>query len=504
MLDERLVIISPVRNEASHLPDVIKAMAAQTRRPDEWIAVDDGSDDGTREILERAASELPFLRVLCAPPDGVPEGADRLAHAAAPRVFNYGISRASEFTHVGKLDGDIELPPDYFERLLAKFREHPKLGIAGGIVVEQRAGTWVMHGTSQIEHVRGALRVYSRECLEAVGGVRETLGWDGIDVLLARSSGYWTQSFPELVARHHRPTGTAQGRMRGHLRWGRCQYVQGYPAYWVAARAVKVSAAPPRVVSGFAYLAGYGHAAFRRLPRFDEDGYRAHLRGELRARARKKLSSPPRGDRPSAMPVVPRPSSDGNLRFDDQDLPDVTVVIVSFNDSRWLEPCIRSLLGRAGDARIEIVVVDNGTDGAHRLVRSRLPDGPHRRLREPRVRPCEQPRRDDRSRAIRPVPQPRHRDRSRHARRARRRPRRRDPTSVSWVRARSRPTACSGRRCATSPDSPARSERRSDPSAGRTGPAGSVSASSTCRSTSARPSATGPRGRSCSRAARRC
>ena len=37
------------------------------------------------------------------------------------------------FTHIGKLDGDIELPDDYFERLLAEFDRDPALGIGGGV-----------------------------------------------------------------------------------------------------------------------------------------------------------------------------------------------------------------------------------------------------------------------------------------------------------------------------------------------------------------------------------
>jgi biofilm PGA synthesis N-glycosyltransferase PgaC len=293
MSSERVAIVSPMRNEAKHLHAVIDGMAAQSRPPDEWIVVDDGSDDGTREILDGAAGQLPFLRVVSAPRHALPAGADRLSHAAAPRVFNFGVAQSSAFTHVGKLDGDIELPPDYLERLLGRFRADSALGIAGGVVVEpQRDGEWRVHGASHLTHVRGALRLYSKECFEAVGGVREVLGWDGIDVVLAHMHGYRTQSFTDLITRHHRPTGSAQGRLKGHLRWGRCQYIQGYPAYWVGARALKVAAAPPRGFSGLAYLVGYGQAAIKRVPRFEEQGYRAHLRGELRDRVGAKLKSP--------------------------------------------------------------------------------------------------------------------------------------------------------------------------------------------------------------------
>jgi poly-beta-1,6-N-acetyl-D-glucosamine synthase len=303
MATDRVLIISPVRNEAAHLRAVITGMAAQTRPPDEWIVVDDGSTDDTRRLLHEAAERLPFLRVIDAPPATLPPGTDRLAHAAAPRAFNHGLRCArSDFTHVGKLDGDIELEPDYFEQLLQRFGSTPRLGIAGGIVVEPQGGSWRVQGASHLEHVRGALRVYSRDCWEAIGGVREILGWDGIDVVLAHMRGYTTRSFPDLVARHHRPTGTAQGRLRGHVRWGRCMYIQGFPLYWVAARAVKVSATPPRVVSGGAYLGGYVHAAVRRVPRFEEPGYRGRLRGELRRRAVERLGRPRRPGRitPSA------------------------------------------------------------------------------------------------------------------------------------------------------------------------------------------------------------
>jgi poly-beta-1,6-N-acetyl-D-glucosamine synthase len=59
-----LLLITPARDEAAHLERTIRAVAAQTQRPDLWLIVDDGSTDATPEILAHAAAELPFLRVV--------------------------------------------------------------------------------------------------------------------------------------------------------------------------------------------------------------------------------------------------------------------------------------------------------------------------------------------------------------------------------------------------------------------------------------------------------
>ncbi len=291
MSEERLTIVSPVFNEAKHIETVVRGMQSQTRPPDEWIVVDDGSHDGTLELLRRAAKEVRFLRVVEAPPMPLTAGADRLHHAAEARAFNHGLSIASNFTHVGKLDGDIELPPDYYERILGRFRDDPSLGLAGGVLVEPTNRGWQLRGSSDLQHVRGALKLYSRQCFEKIGGVREMLGWDGVDEVLARMHGYRTRSFPDAVARHHRPVGTAQGRLRGSYRLGRSMFIEGYPFLWITARSLMVGRSQPVALTGAAYLAGYMDARLRGVSRFEASGYRRHLRGELRGRATQKLKS---------------------------------------------------------------------------------------------------------------------------------------------------------------------------------------------------------------------
>jgi biofilm PGA synthesis N-glycosyltransferase PgaC len=282
----RILIVSPVRNEAAHIELVARALAAQELPPARWVVVDDRSDDDTLAILRRLETEIPFLTVVQAPPAHPGPLRDRLALAVEARAFNFGLAgnHLSDFTHVMKLDGDIELPPNYFRELMAQFDADPTLGLAGGVLIEPMADG----GYRSIEipriHVHGALKCYKRECFEAIGGIQERLGWDTIDATYARMRGYRTHSFTDLVSVHHRPIGSADGTVRGHARHGECAYIAHYTVPWVLLRGLKVGRRRPVGVSGLAFVYGYARAAARRVERVPDAEYRRFTRTELRRR----------------------------------------------------------------------------------------------------------------------------------------------------------------------------------------------------------------------------
>ena len=290
---ERLLVVSPVYNEGRHLDRTARAVAAQERPPDRWVIIDDGSTDDTLAIARRIATELPFVTVLES--SAAEEGPDRLALAREARAFNLALRTVGwrDFTHVGKLDGDVELPPPWFATLLARFRDEPALGLLGGRLAEPSPDGWGLIPIPDT-HVHGAVKLYRRECLDAIGGIPERLAWDTIDETYARMRGYETRSLPALVGRHHRPWGSADGRLRGKARHGECAWILHQSLPWACLRAAKLSRVPPVGLSGLAFLGGYLRAALRRTPQVDDPQFRSFVRGELRARMVGRKNRAPR------------------------------------------------------------------------------------------------------------------------------------------------------------------------------------------------------------------
>lgn len=296
-MNHRLLLISPVRNEAAHFELIAEAVAGQTLPPSQWVVVDDRSTDGTLELLQALARRIEFMRVVdaqeLAGTNASGRVKDRLATAAAPRTFNLGLHGVAweSFTHIAKLDGDTELPPDYFERLLGEFERDPQLGLAGGVYADPDPSGegWRVVPIPTAHHVPGTLKCYSLACFQAIGGLRECLGWDTIDETYARMRGFRTRAFPELVAHHHRPVGSADGTLRGRARHGQCAYIAQFPLGWIALRSFKVARTPPRGLSGLAFLYGYLRSAALRVPRVEDREFRRFVRRELRGRLRDGL-----------------------------------------------------------------------------------------------------------------------------------------------------------------------------------------------------------------------
>lgn len=272
----RLLIVSPVRNEAQYLQRTIDSVVSQTIRPARWIIVDDGSDDDTPNIALRAASQHDWISLLRRPDRGV-----RKVGGGVIEAFDDGLSRFSldDFDYVCKLDGDLEFGPRYFELLYEEFDRDPKLGTASG-------KSWIKVGDRLApertgdDFSQGQTKLYRVACFRDIGGFVREVMWDGIDCHRCRMKGWSARSFrdEELRFIHLRPMGSSfKSIFHGRLRWGRGQYFMG--TRWLYALAITVYRMweRPYVLGGLCIFAGYVSAFLRRMPRYNDPDFRRHL-----------------------------------------------------------------------------------------------------------------------------------------------------------------------------------------------------------------------------------
>src|SRR5689334_11342136 len=264
--EKTYVVISPVRDEEAYLRFTIESMLAQTIRPAEWIIVNDGSTDGTAAIIDEYAAQHSWIRAVHRGNRGF-----RKAGGGVVEAFNdgYRALNTDDWQFVVKLDGDLTFEPDYFEKCLNNFHRDARLGIGGGVIC------YIENGTKRIEfcpefHVRGATKIYRRECWDAIGGFWPAPGWDTMDEVKANMLGWTTRSFGDLHLRHHRPTGAADGVWRNLLKNGQANYICGYHPMFMLAKCFRRLWQYPYLIGSVALLYGFLSGYFRRIPQVND------------------------------------------------------------------------------------------------------------------------------------------------------------------------------------------------------------------------------------------
>jgi poly-beta-1,6-N-acetyl-D-glucosamine synthase len=255
------VAITPARDEEQLLPGLISSLLSQDVRPKLWIVLDDGSSDRTPEILDRAAGDHPWIEVHHLP-------RNRPRAAGGESIIMQFLPREvwGRYDFVLRLDADLTFDKDLTRVLIREFSRDPHLGIAGATLLEPSEKHW-RELRQPAFHTHGAVKMYSRACFAAIGGLEAGLGWDTIDEACAMMNGFRTRHFRHIRAFHHRPQGRAGGRWIGRVNAGRAAYQAGYSPLFMLARAAIKTLQPPFSASGVAMLAGFFEGYLARQPR---------------------------------------------------------------------------------------------------------------------------------------------------------------------------------------------------------------------------------------------
>ena len=197
-------IIIPVYNEEIYLNSCLQSFVNQTVKPDILVLVDDNSTDNSYKIIQDFAKKYLWIKAV--------KHTSKAIHLPGKKVinaFNFGLKSINYLAYdfIGKFDADLILPNNYFERALLHFNKDAKVGLVGGVLYIEKDSKWILEDLSNLDHIRGAIKLYRNTCFEAIGGLRNDMGWDTLDELLARYHGFTIVCDPKLVVKHLKPTG---------------------------------------------------------------------------------------------------------------------------------------------------------------------------------------------------------------------------------------------------------------------------------------------------------
>jgi glycosyltransferase involved in cell wall biosynthesis len=114
-------VLLPVFNAASTLDETLRSLFAQTLAEFEIVAVDDGSDDGSAELLRRWSARDARLRVKSGPHSGIVD------------ALNSGLELCRG-SLVARMDADDTVHTQRLAKQAQMFDGHPELSVVGSLV----------------------------------------------------------------------------------------------------------------------------------------------------------------------------------------------------------------------------------------------------------------------------------------------------------------------------------------------------------------------------------
>jgi glycosyltransferase involved in cell wall biosynthesis len=255
-------IIIPAHNEEAFLAKTLRSVLNQTLLPKKVIVVNDNSTDNTENIIDGFVHKNSFFQKL-----NTSSSNEHMPGGKVVKAFNKGLKLLDDkYDFIVKLDADLILPIDYFQKIAQVFKGNPKNGIAGGFIYEKNSsGEWRLNHPMNKNHVRGAFKAYTRDCFSTIGGLKNVMGWDTIDELLAQYYGFKIETVEELKVEHLRPTGKDYNP-KAKLLQGKAMYAMDYGFWLTLIASLKMAIKQRKIIAFYHNMKGYLHAQRERLP----------------------------------------------------------------------------------------------------------------------------------------------------------------------------------------------------------------------------------------------
>lgn len=248
----RFGIVIPAHNEAQHIAQTLDSLLAQTHAAQQIIVVDDGSTDETATIVKNYASSHPQLQLL-------QKHAEQAGHLPGSKViaaFKFGLQHLRDADVICKFDADLIFPENYLELHAQTFTTNPKAGLVGGFCYVLQQDQWVLENLTGKDHIRGALKAYRTACFKQIGGLKEAMGWDTVDELLARYHGWEVVTLESLQVKHLKPTGHTYNK-KARYKQGQAFYRMRYRVLLTLIASLKMASRKKSVAFFFNTVIGF-------------------------------------------------------------------------------------------------------------------------------------------------------------------------------------------------------------------------------------------------------
>lgn len=248
----KYVVIIPAKNEQKNLPIILNSLANQTLQPQLVLVIDNDSTDETPSIINQYASKHSNIRYYHY------EGDSYRLGGKIVRIFNTGKKYLDtlgiDYDYIVKMDADIHFESDLFQKASLRIPSE-NYGIISPFSYYQQNGR-IIFSSNPDWHTSGNFKIYSRKCYEAMDGLREDLGWDCADNVIAMEQGFKTLILRDVAFEERRPIGR-YSLLKGWKRQGIGAYKLRYDILYLLMKAAHDIFRPPFLLGSLSYLWGY-------------------------------------------------------------------------------------------------------------------------------------------------------------------------------------------------------------------------------------------------------
>jgi glycosyltransferase involved in cell wall biosynthesis len=277
-------IIIPAYNEEKHLSQTLGSLVAQTLQPQKIVIVNDGSTDGTENIIASFSTKYNFISSTSNQPKSKHEPGSKVINA-----FYKGFETLDgSYDIICKFDADLIFPKNYLEKIAELFQKDASIGMTGGFCTIEENGTWKVENLTNKDHIRGALKAYRKKCFEEIGGLKKSMGWDTVDELLAQYYGWKVVTVETLHVKHLKPTGATYTKA-AKQKQGEAFYKMRYG--WLLTQIAALKLAIKKKSPTFYYdtLQGYSKAKQAKTPFLVTDAQGQFIRALRWKNIKKKI-----------------------------------------------------------------------------------------------------------------------------------------------------------------------------------------------------------------------